>query len=232
MMNLPNNDDLHLLAGAYVVNAVDELDRRRFEQHLASCESCQDDVASLRRAVDGLAMAAAEPAPSGLKANVLAEIDGVRQSSPLMLRSTRRPRLPRLAAVAAIVVALGLGGALWQQRSGSSGQAAAIVRAPDMRSVRLSGSSVAANFTYAPSVGVGVLVTEGLPRASSGRTYQLWIVEAGAPRSVGTFGSGADGATLKLPRPPANGAVIAVTLEPTGGSAQPTTTPVLASEPL
>jgi anti-sigma-K factor RskA len=232
MMNLPNSDDLHLLAGPYVVNAVDDIDRRRFEQHLATCETCQDDVASLRQAVEGLGFAAAEPAPPSMKSNVMAEIDGVRQQSPVQLRTVRRSRYSRLGAAAAVVVALGTGGFVVGQRSRTDtvDTAAAIVRAPDMRMVELAGEGMSARFTYSRSVGSGVLVTNGLESAGTDRTYQLWIVEGGTPRSVGTFSPTSDGATVPLASPPTAGAVVAVTNEPAGGSSQPTSTPILAGD--
>jgi hypothetical protein len=34
-----NNDDIHRLSGAYVVNAVDDTQRDLFEAHLADCSS-------------------------------------------------------------------------------------------------------------------------------------------------------------------------------------------------
>jgi hypothetical protein len=40
-----NNDDIHGLSGAY---AVDDVERVRFEAHLAGCDTCRDEVSSLR----------------------------------------------------------------------------------------------------------------------------------------------------------------------------------------
>jgi anti-sigma-K factor RskA len=236
MTNLPNNtngsDDVHLLAGAYVVNAVDDIDRRRFEQHLDSCATCREEVASLSHAVEGLARAAHEPAPPLMRARVLAEIDGVRQVSPVVLRTPGRGRLTLLSRVAAVIAILGLGAFALQQRSraNTATQTAAIVRASDARIVVLAGDGGTARFTYSASVGAGVVVTDGLAPAASGRTYQLWIVEAGTPRSLGTFGSGSGGRTIRLSAPPSSGAVVAVTNEPSPGSPQPTSSPVLAGE--
>jgi anti-sigma-K factor RskA len=236
MTNLPNNtngnDDVHLLAGAYVLNAVDDIDRRRFEQHLDSCFTCREEVASLSHAVEGLARAAHEPAPPSMRARVLAEIDGVRQVSPVVLRTPGRSRLALLSRAAAVVVILGFGAFALQQRSRANtvSQTAAVVRASDARVVVLAGDGGTARFTYSASVGAGVMVTDGLSPAASGRTYQLWIVEAGTPRSIATFSSGSAGRTIRLAAPPSSGSVVAVTNEPSPGSAQPTSTPLLAGE--
>ena len=40
--------DLHKLTGAYAVDALDDLERARFEQHLAECDDCRAEVAELR----------------------------------------------------------------------------------------------------------------------------------------------------------------------------------------
>ncbi|HEY9395441.1 MAG TPA: zf-HC2 domain-containing protein, partial [Nocardioides sp.] len=40
--------DIHALSGAYAVDALDDIERARFEEHLAVCADCRDEVASLR----------------------------------------------------------------------------------------------------------------------------------------------------------------------------------------
>lgn len=57
----------------------------------------------------------------------------------------------------------------------------------------------------------------------SGRTYQLWRIVGGTPASLGTFGP--DG-VLTDPLPADS--TLAVSVEPPGGSPQPTTTPLFA----
>jgi methionine-rich copper-binding protein CopC len=41
-------DDAHTLVGAYVVDALDDIERARFERRLATCPACDSDVADLR----------------------------------------------------------------------------------------------------------------------------------------------------------------------------------------
>ena len=69
-----------------------------------------------------------------------------------------------------------------------------------------------------------------LPPLPSGRAYQLWIVRPGAITSAGLGPAGADAAGrwtrfLDGVRP---GDTVAVSVEPLGGSPQPTTTPIVA----
>lgn len=59
--------------------------------------------------------------------------------------------------------------------------------------------------------------------AEEGRTYQLWQIRGGQPVSLGVF----DQAGL-LTQPLGEGATLAVSVEPVGGSPQPTTKPLFA----
>ena len=71
-----------------------------------------------------------------------------------------------------------------------------------------------------------------LPAPQAGRTYQLWLVTPTARISAGTFAPDAEGhamvrTTYAIPKDGL--AAIAVTDEPSAGSAQPTTEPILVS---
>jgi hypothetical protein len=45
--------DAHTLAGAYAMDAISGRDRVRFERHLAGCQECTQEIASLREAPPG-----------------------------------------------------------------------------------------------------------------------------------------------------------------------------------
>jgi hypothetical protein len=70
---------------------------------------------------------------------------------------------------------------------------------------------------------------EGMP---SGKVYQLWFIMDGKPVPSLTFTPGADGrATLEnIPMPAGAIAATAITVEPTGGSPAPTTTPIFVGK--
>ena len=129
--------DLHLLAGAYALGALDEAERDAFERHLADCESCAVEVAEFRATGARLALAASRTPPPELKRQVLARIAEVHQDAPEVtpeaapavapeveagpaVRSARpgpsRARRATVFALAAsVVAAAGLGGvAVWQ----------------------------------------------------------------------------------------------------------------------
>ena len=61
--------------------------------------------------------------------------------------------------------------------------------------------------------------------APQDRVYQLWRIENGQPVSAGVF----DGQGIVIPRVQA-GQTVAVSVEPAGGSDQPTTTPILIQQ--
>jgi anti-sigma-K factor RskA len=61
--------------------------------------------------------------------------------------------------------------------------------------------------------------------ADAGRVYQAWQIQGETPVSLGVF----DGQGFLLTGLPP-GATVAVSVEPTGGSQQPTTTPILVQQ--
>src|SRR5207237_426039 len=56
-------DDTHSLVAPYALDALDEQDGRAFEQHLALCEQCREDLAGLREAAAMLAYGAGRATP-------------------------------------------------------------------------------------------------------------------------------------------------------------------------
>ena len=110
-------NDAHALSGAYAVDALDDLERAKFERHLSECQDCQAEVASLREAAGQLADTTAVAPPPSLRDSVLAGITTVRPLPPLVpetepRRAGRRFRV--LVAAAAAVVAIGGGVAIVQ----------------------------------------------------------------------------------------------------------------------
>ena len=74
--------DIHKLSGAYALDALDDLERARFEQHLATCEDCRAEVAELRETAALLAETTATAPPASLRESVLAGISQVRPLPP------------------------------------------------------------------------------------------------------------------------------------------------------
>jgi anti-sigma-K factor RskA len=78
----------------------------------------------------------------------------------------------------------------------------------------------------------GMLHAFHLHPAPQGRAYQLWMIRDGKPVSMRVFNSDADGHALieqlEMPETADGVSLVAITVEPEGGSPQPTTTPIMA----
>src|SRR5205823_5159448 len=109
-------DDVHELAAAYVLNALDDEERRVFEAHLSRCTVCEEELASLRQAAVSLAYAVSAPLPPpGLREQMLEQARADRQPAPVIpLRRRLRPyALPALGGLAAAAAAAALALGLW-----------------------------------------------------------------------------------------------------------------------
>ncbi|MGH3505706.1 MAG: anti-sigma factor [Nocardioidaceae bacterium] len=71
--------DIHSLAHAYVVDALDADEAREFERHLASCAACTQEVAELREVTAALSTQTATEPPSAVRARVLDAISRTSQ---------------------------------------------------------------------------------------------------------------------------------------------------------
>ena len=224
--------DIHALSGAYALDALHDIERAEFDRHLASCDSCRAEVASLRDAAGHLADVSAAPPPPDLRAKVLAGAQAVRPLPPQAPVLTRRRRIPALAAAAALVIGLGAGAAAWQpwaQQEPETVQltlADRVRQAPDAQSWTQSlpaGGSV--TVTRSKSVGVAVWQSSGLKPLPSGRVYELWLQAPDESlKPAGLFSVGEGEVIMRGDASDAIGA--GLTEEPSGGSPAPTTTPL------
>lgn len=248
--------DTHALVGAYALNALDELERAHFERHLAGCLACAEEAAELRQTAVRLADLTAVDPPMELRGRVLAQARGVAQlpggaaalpvgaAAPptgTQRRSRPRPRWSQwvAAAVAVLIVAAGVGVIVGQeqrlrdarqatqQEAAQADRLAAVLAAPDIRLRTAAVATGRVTVAVSSSRHEAVAVLRGLTVLEPDRTYQLWMVTAAGPVSVGVVG--ADGTKL-LPDIGSAGAV-ALTKEPAGGSREPTL-PLLVDVPL
>jgi anti-sigma-K factor RskA len=158
---------------------------------------------------------------------------GVETDTRVARLSDARRRRNRWVAAAAAVVVLGAGGALaatqpWNSSSQVQNDIAAQVQqAPDAQRYQQTladGSTV--TVVRSKSVGRAVLVTDNLAAAPSGKTYQMWLqAPGGSFASAGLVPPGSN-QTVVLEGDAASAQGAGVTVEPSGGSPQPTTTPI------
>ena len=229
--------DIHSLAGAYVLDAVDDLERAAFERHLRECATCRSEVDELREASARLADGAWSVPPPSLRANVMTAVRSTRQLSPEQpLRATRRAvtRWRRLTAAAAAVVAVaGATYAVQDQRvrheraRAEAAQAAearvqSVLSAPDLtvrQQVVDGGGRVTVAVSRLRDAGVILLAADAAP--ANGRVYQLWTVRAQVAHSEGALDPG-QSAAVRIVEGIGQASDVGVTVEPPGGSGTPT----------
>lgn len=246
------SDDIHALSGAYAVDALDDVERARFERHLAGCSACQAEVESLLAAASELSVLTEATPPASLRAKVLGEIATVRPLPPLPMPGAPgdedddpatsavpapvavRRRFPargwRVLAAAATVAILAIGGfAVWRQVNTDPSRAIAdqVLTAEDAtRTSKTFPDGSTATIVRSGSLRKAVIVTTGMAQAPSGKVYQLWLQDAtGHMASAGVMPPGPDQVVV-LAGDASKATGAGITIEPAGGSGQPTSDPI------
>ncbi|CAM5322600.1 MULTISPECIES: anti-sigma factor [Streptomyces] len=253
---LLRREDLHSLAAPYALDALERAERRRFETHLSTCEVCAAEVRALTEDAVRLAWSTAAPPPAALRERVLSAVRTTPQESagapararapqlpphvwgnqaPPHGRSVRRPLFVPFAtatAAAALVVASLFAVQANEARDDLAAQRARaseianVLGAPDARaSTGEDAKGRRIGVVASASEGRAVVTLSGYGEPPGGRVRQLWLMRPGAqPRSLGLFdgdtpliASGLDTSSTSL----------AVTVEPGGGSPQPTSQPIV-----
>ena len=241
--------ELHLLTGSYALDALTDDEQADFEKHLARCPACAEEVRGQRDTAARLAMATAVSPPPEMRSRVLAAVPRTRQLPPpgrnLLARAGERTGLRRLspsragltagvlalaAAVAFLLVTqLSTSRQLQQAQAGNSA-IAAVLAAPDAR-IESVPASVGGTVSAVVSVREreAVVTTADMPSLPDTRVYQLWVItSAGAAKSAGLLSVTSSGSAAPvLASGVQPGDQLGITVEPAGGTAQPTTTPVV-----
>ena len=235
--------DLHILTGAYAVDAIgDDTERDRFERHLRRCKPCAGEVRGLTGTAARLGLAASRPPPPQMRGRVLAAVARTRQLPPATdrhsPRGARPGRVPPLAwavAAASLAAILVLGVTVFRiqhqldQARSRDRAIAAVLAAPDARVINR-GTSVGGTATVVFSLARHSMIftSAGLPPLPSGRVYELWLMGPPRVRPAGLLAAGPAGRSVPvLAGGVVRGDQVGLTVEPAGGTSQPTTTPVL-----
>ncbi|MEV6345036.1 anti-sigma factor [Actinoplanes sp. NPDC051851] len=237
--------DIHSLVGAYVLDAVDDLERAAVDRHLRECEACRAEVAELREAAARMADGAWSVPPPRLRDTVLAAVATTRQvpvETPVRPAPAMTPGRPRwvsrsrwAVAAAAVVAVAGAGVAVVVQEQRVRDQRGAavaaqaeqnrirgILAAPDvvLRDQALAdGGKVTVAYSRLRDSGVVMMAADAAP--TGGRVFQLWTVRSGTPVSEGVLAAGQTSVVTVVEGISAASAV-GVSVEPAGGSSAPT----------
>jgi hypothetical protein len=244
----------HTLTGVYALDALDtDAEVARFERHMARCQSCTSEVRGFRVTATRLGMAVSRQPPPALRAAVMDEVPRTRQLPALDDRpghrrtAPRRTWLPRLATAGA---AIGLAAAiilgivlvntqnqLSQARhelTTTKTELAAInaVRTAADATLVTKATPIGGTVTVVSSASRHqiVVTARGLPALRAGKVYQLWLIGSNGNRirSEGllVLHNGRTGPVLISGV--LTGDIFGITLEPPGGSVQPTAKPFIA----
>jgi anti-sigma-K factor RskA len=243
-------DDLSL----YALGALLGDDRVALEKHLEECPACRHEVERLRGdwALVGLSATGPEP-PLHCRARLMAAIANEPRRTQVHLpkRRTLRSVLEWGAAVAAaLVIALLLrqNTDLRKRVTGlethSASQQQQLVQAKELIATLTSADAL--HFTlvegktpprpqgkaiYVRSTGTLVFLASNMPTLPPQKIYELWLIPtSGAPMPAGLFRPDTHGSAALI-KPPLPAGVqpktFAITVEPSAGSAAPTSTPIM-----
>ena len=230
-----SDTDIHQLAAAYALDAVDERERAEFEAHYPTCAICRPEVAGFRETLSKVAASVAVEPPPSLKSNVMAGIGTTRQLSPLLpdsadelaTRRSNRQRTVRVLSIAAAVIALAVGAYAVGRQAGNNtdyaDEAAAVFAKPDTSTTTLTGTeSGSFKIVWSPSSNKAVVMGDGLPDPGPGRAYELWLIDGSGPHAVRLLDKAADREVRRVVTVDGQAAQWAVTVEPDGGVDKPT----------
>ncbi len=213
-------DEVEELLPAYALDALSADERAAVDEHLATCAK-HADLASFRSVAAVLPLASGEMEPPvGLLNRIHAQIGAVGAAPvmPVALSTRRTARWMPALAMAAVLMLVSL--VLW--RGGFVGFGGAIERTG-------TSGAVEGRLAYRANTQRGDLTLRGLETPPAGRGYQAWVIRPGlAPEPYGMLVVTGNEGHVVLQTPLAAGDTVAVTLEPAGGSAAPTSTPVFA----
>jgi anti-sigma-K factor RskA len=232
--------ELHVLVGAYALDALEDREQVAFEAHLDGCLPCAAELDGFRATVERLGSAVALPPAPELRAKLLESVSRTPQERPgvatLAAPTSWRQRAPVLVAAASLLATVGAVGAYIVEHDRASDlqiadkQKAAVLAAADATPTTSRVDGATLRVWSSESMDRAVVVMSGAPALQPTQSYQLWTVEAGeAPHSFAVMGPDDLSASTSVLVPELEDATtIAVTVEPEGGSERPTSEPVLS----
>ncbi|MFH0177835.1 anti-sigma factor domain-containing protein [Streptomyces cacaoi] len=239
-------EDRHLAIGAYALYALPPAEETAFENHLAGCEQCRREAVDLLETTARLGASVQNvPVTPQARARTLQAVAHTRQDRVPHRSRAPGQRVLRFALAVSIAAAAVLGGiavrqhveaddartqaARAEQQARTAGAAITeVLTAPDatVHSGSLTGGTAAA-VVVSLDQARAVFAAYGLPALTGGKVYELWYAaEAGDVRSAGLVTGSAPNGSHVLKGSPADAVAVGITVEPAGGSPQPTTEPL------
>jgi anti-sigma-K factor RskA len=236
------HEEMRELSGAYVLDALADDERDAFEDHLADCALCQAEVRDLRETITGVAATYETAAPAGAEARLMRAVAAEKPtprspsatSEVVPISKVRRLRRTNyLLAAASVVLAMALAGVgvaaySAQQHLNQDKAAMAVAMQPDAHLMPLPIPSASSAIVVSMAQNSASVLATSMPMPASDHVYQVWSKTAdGTMNSLGMFVPNRNGHVAAM----LTGDITAtkefvITVEPAGGSSQPTEPPI------
>lgn len=237
MTQNPEHEEMKDLIAAYVLGSVPAEEVPRVRSHILTCEECMREADSYSEVAGSLGLATGEePLPPGFADKVLAQARSEAPGPVDELEAARRKRrwtgrfkAPSLISAAAVLAAFALvTGSLVQTRSKLRERDQVLTALIHSKGAADLQGDVGATGKLVPTSEGAYLLVAGLGEPPAGHTYQLWLLHGTSPTSAGTFDPDDGVAIITTNLDTASFDAAAVTIEPQGGSPEPTTDPILS----
>jgi anti-sigma-K factor RskA len=218
----------------YALGTLPAAEAQRVRLHMASCEECRAEYAALTPTVAAVAGAAqASEASPLIKARIMREVRPSRASRANVWPAYFAAAACFALAVASVLYSVSLNDRLHATQASLAHQNAHVAQDEAMLADLASDSAQRFPVRGGEAVRAGgrlYLAMHDLPPAPNGKVYQAWTLPRGSKTMVPsvTFAPDKRGVALVAVSSDAgNDVAVAVSVEPPGGSKQPTSAPVL-----
>ncbi|WP_067535646.1 anti-sigma factor [Nocardia crassostreae] len=242
MPDLSRPADLGDLAQPYALDALTAVERQAVDELLsratdAEAAAFRNTVRDIRDTLADMTIVDAHDAPPGLEASIQRALDRQLDAAPSATppRATSSARTATLGhrraltwiAAAAAVAALVIGGLIVKDLSQHRDPETITAEQVRTEADALSGGGTVTVDT-SRLLNAALVFFDAVPAPPPGHAYQLWLIpDGGPPRSAGVPETLPTERAPLLMRP-GDARALAVSIEPVGGSAQPTTDPIVA----
>jgi len=245
---------------AFVLGALDPDELFQVSMHLSVCDTCRAEAEAFRSTIEALPyLAPLQHPPPRVKHQLFARIaadSGQRSFAGGPARA--RPRWPMMFAAGATALALAFGAMMVDARTqldqmhtqlaqnqqaldglrsqvAADKQMASFISAPQTVARQLASPDARARAVMymQPANPHAMLVISGMPALAPGKTYQFWLAKPGIEVPANIFEVDQNGMAvlaIEAPAPVDEYAQVMVTIEPSGGSARPSTEIVLSAD--
>ncbi|MEO5535642.1 MAG: anti-sigma factor [Pseudolysinimonas sp.] len=225
-------DDVTTRAASYAAGALTAAERREVEADLRRSPRLAAEVREFGETAAMLGLATEQVAPpTSLRDSILGAVNELPQTSNIVRGPWfARPAAALIGAAAAVVLVVGGGvAALTFSPHEASGVDRIVAAADSERASADVDGGGTVTLVWSDSLERAAILVSHLSSLPSDRTYQMWFINSqGEAASAGTFAaSGSDVQSIVLAGNLARGDSVGITVEPSGGSAAPSTTPIV-----